>query len=173
MIQMSKREKLYVAIGGGFLVVVLGWMLIVNPYLNGVTDAQNRIETGRQNLRTVVQLYDTYVTQRARLDEIESRIPTGEEFAILSALERLAGESGISNAIEKMEERKQADNVYFQESSVEVSLRRVPLASLIDYLYKIESSKDLMLVRNLQLNTRYDKRDLIDAKIEVSTFRPL
>jgi type II secretory pathway component PulM len=173
MIQMSKREKAYVSIAGGFAGVVLLWLAIVNPYLKGMASAKNRIEEGRQNLRTVVQLYDTYVTRKARMAELERKIPAGSEFAVLSALERLAGEAGISDKIEKMEEHKKPDNLFFQENAVEVSLRRVPLPSLIDYLYKIEASKDLLLVRKLQLSTRYDQRELIDATVEVSTFRPL
>ena len=173
MIRMSKREKVYITVGGAFVGSLLLWLLIVNPYLSGIENAKNRIETGRRDLSRMIELYTTYASLRATVDEIEGRIPDDENFTILSALEQLANEAGVSDQITSMEERNNPDNEFYREMAVEVSLRQVPLRSLIDYLHGIESSPNLLLVSRLTMNTRFNQRNLIDAKVEVASFRPL
>lgn len=173
MIQMSKREKIYAAGGGLFLIVVVGWLALIRPYYNGIDKAQKSIESGRQDLRTMIDLYKGYAELQSQVQELENKIQKDQDFSILSSLEQLASDAGVSDLIDKMEERKPPENNFYKEESVEVSLKRVPLKELIDYMYKIESSANLLLVRKMSLSTRYDQRDMTDAKIEVSSFKPL
>ena len=173
MIQLTSRERVYVAAGGAFLGVVLGWLAIVRPYLHAVDNARQRIETGRADLQKMVEMYKTYGQLQARIADKERKVQQGGAGTILTALEGVAGQAGVASKIESMEERKKPDNDFFRENSVEVSLRKVTLKELVDYLYQSESAPRLLLVRKLSVSTRFDQKGLLDARVEVSSFEPL
>ena len=172
MNRLTPRERIYVVVGGGFLALVLGWLLVVRPYFHAVDNAKRRIETGRADLQKMVEMYKTYSQIETRVAEKEQKIRQGGG-TILTALEGVAGQAGVSALVESMEERKKPDNDFFHEASVEVSLRKISLKELVDYLYQIESAPRLLLVRKIAVSTRFDQKGLLDARVEVSSFEPL
>ena len=56
------------------------------------------------------------------------------------------------------------------ESSVGVELNGVDIRQLMDYLYQVENSSELLQVRNLHL--RPEKDGLLKVSFEVSTLVP-
>ena len=57
----------------------------------------------------------------------------------------------------------------FQEETARVTLRRVPLAKLVGYLYSIENSPDLMTVKVLSIGVDSNDSQLLDVALDAST----
>jgi type II secretory pathway component PulM len=173
MNRLTPRERLYVYVGGAFLAVVVGWFGIVRPYTHAIDRAQARIESGRVDLDRMVELYRTFSEIQARIADKERRIREGGEGTVLTALEGLAAQANVSDKIESMEERKKPANDFYKENAVEVSVRKVTLGELVDFLHQVESAPTLLLVRKLTVSSRFDQKGLLDARVEVSSFEPL
>jgi len=173
MMQLSKRERIYLTVGGGFVGAVLLYLLIISPFFSGISRAEQQIQQGKRDLQTIIGLYKSYTNIQAEFNDLEQRIKNNADFSVLAALEELAAEAGIRDNIDSMQEKPRPDNNYFQESAVEVKLKKVDLKQLMNYMYKIEESPNLLRVRHLIVETRYDDRDVLNARIEVSTFKPL
>jgi hypothetical protein len=59
----------------------------------------------------------------------------------------------------------------YEETSVDVQIKRIPLDKVIDILYKIQRMPSFLKVSKLRLLTRFDDPNLMDASFRVSTFR--
>jgi hypothetical protein len=69
-----------------------------------------------------------------------------------------------------MDKKKQAKNPYYDEDAVEVKMQKVNIIQLITFLYELEYSPKVLRVREMHLDTRFDNKELFDAKILVSKY---
>jgi len=58
----------------------------------------------------------------------------------------------------------------YKESLVEIKLELVTLKQLIDYLYRIESTENVVIVKRFSANENKKKDGYLDAILQVLTF---
>jgi len=58
----------------------------------------------------------------------------------------------------------------YDDSTVEVNVRKVPFNRVIDILYSIQNRDSFLKVSNLRLKTKFDKPELVDVSFKLSTF---
>ena len=91
-----------------------------------------------------------------------------KDFTPLAFLEKLSREMGIKYELTYQEPRKLNDE--HVESRVAVELSGIDIGELMNYLYNVENSPELLLVRNLHLIRGKD--GFLEASFEVSTLVP-
>lgn len=169
---LTNRERKIVLFGGGGLVLFLLLYLVVPFFFN---DNQQTTTVGEQrsDLAAIMHLYKDFENVKASYETIEGKINSDNTFSILTELENLAAQSQIKSNIEAMESKTKPKNEFFLEQAVEVRLIKITLKQLLTFLYSIEYSPKVLRVKKLHLESRFDNADLLNAQIEVSTFKPL
>jgi type II secretory pathway component PulM len=168
---LAPREQLLVGVAAGLLVFALVIFGIVQPVLGASERAGWRLAAAEQELRAVQELRARYDEMNVRLAAVEARIRGGPAGEIFTTLEELARQSAVK--IDSMEPRTSPASDEYRETKVQVSLKGVTLAQLVNYLHRIETAPRLLSVKSLRIRTRGDKQELLDVTFTVSSFEPV
>jgi general secretion pathway protein M len=167
---LSSQERLLVGIAGGLLAAFVLFLAVVNPVLRAASSAAARVGSAEQELEAVRRLRREYDEVHGRLATVEERIRSGPRGEIFTTLEKLASESAVK--IDAMEPRTSPASDAYRETKVQVSLKNVTLAQLVNYLHRIDSSEQVLSIKSLRIRARKDKPDLLDVTFTVSSFEP-
>jgi general secretion pathway protein M len=171
MMAMNERERKLVIFGGGGLAIFVLLYFLLPAFFSA--EETGTVGKQRDDLNAIMQLYKDFSNVRAEYQRIETAINSQSGFSILTELENLASTAEIKNNIESMESRTKPNNEYFRELAVDVRLVKITLKQLLQFLYSVEYSEKVLRVKKLHIEARYDNPDLLNAELEVSTFKPL
>ncbi|HOE26262.1 MAG: type II secretion system protein M [Candidatus Aureabacteria bacterium] len=168
MKKLAPREKKLIAAAAVAIVVFLLIQFAVSPLL-GYYD---RIRTETPAMRRDVRLARRSAARFGALDreigDIRARLAQRtNEFNPYVSLSEIAREEGLSTEAIQMEKKPLEGG--FQEETARVTLKRVPLARLVGYLYRIENSPDLMTVKVLSIGVDSADSHLLDVALDAST----
>ncbi|KKK54471.1 hypothetical protein LCGC14_3084410, partial [marine sediment metagenome] len=93
------------------------------------------------------------------------------DYTLFSFLDRLAGEAGIKDRIAYMKpSTSTTTNGRYKISSVEMKLESISLEELVTYLYKTETSKNLVNIKRISISKTGTEREFLNAILHVETF---
>jgi type II secretory pathway component PulM len=167
---LSSRERLLVLTIGGLLVLALLYLVVVSPIRGAAESASLRVTTAEQELEAVRRLRREYDEVQGRLATVEERIRSGPRGEIFTTLEKLAADSAVK--VDSMEPRTSPASDSYRETKVQVALKGVTLAQLVNYLHRIDSSEQVLSIKSLRIRARKDKPELLDVTFTVSSFEP-
>jgi general secretion pathway protein M len=167
---LNPRERLLVIGAGSMTVLALVLFGVVNPILTASTRAASRVTVAEDQLAAVVRLRQELDEVNARLGSVEQRIRSGPRGEIFTTLEKLASDSAVK--VDSMEPRTSPASDDFKETKVQVVLKGVSLAQLVNYMHRIEASVQVLSIKSLRVRTRKDNPDMLDATFTVSSFEP-
>jgi type II secretory pathway component PulM len=167
---LSSRERLLVLGAGGMLALAVIFLGIVSPILRAATSAGARVGAAEQELEAVRRLRREYDEVHGRLAAVEAQIRNGPRGEIFTTLEKLASDSAVK--VDAMEPRTAPASEAYKETKVQVSLKGVTLAQLVNYLHRIDASEQVLSIKSLRIRTRKDKPELLDVTFTVSSFEP-
>jgi type II secretory pathway component PulM len=168
---LSSQERILVTIAGAGVAAALVFLVIVSPILGAASGAESRVAAAEQELELVRRLRLDYDEVHGRLATVEERIRNGPKGEIFTTLEKLASESMVK--VDSMEPRTSPGSDAYRETKVQVALKSVTLAQLVNYLHKIDSSDQVLSIKSLRIRTRKDKPAFLDATFTVSSFEPV
>lgn len=170
---LNDRERKIVIFGGGGLLAFLLLWFVIPALFSGDDQTAAGTDGSKSDLEAIMMLYKDFANVQAEYKKIEGRINSRKDFKLLTELESLGEKAEISTNIESMEDKPKPKNDYFKEQAVDIRLQKVTLKQLIAFLYSIEYSTNVLRVKKLHVEVRYDNPDLLNAQIEVATFTPL
>lgn len=165
---LQPREQTMALVGVGVALV----LIIVTPLwlANGrLSKLQNTLDLGRKSMNDIVRAIDDYNKKKAELTALETKLKSGFDSNANVTLENLAKQGSIEYDIRAKSTPVPKD--LYNENSIEVSLKKVTLKQLVDYLYQIEYGSHVMRVDRLRLKPSYGNRQQLDAKFEVISFQ--
>jgi general secretion pathway protein M len=167
---LQPRERLFVGGAGAGLVLVLFFMLVIDPLFKHSAELDRQIVTARRQLTELRTMQQDYRRQKSVVDSINSQLKKQQNFAIFSRLEELAGQTGIRNNILYMKPTVSTPSEVYNEESVEIKMEGVTLEQLVRYLHQVENSPQLLKIKRLETKPRFDNRQLLTATFRVSAF---
>jgi type II secretory pathway component PulM len=167
---LSSQERILVTIAAAGVGAALVFLVVVNPILGLAGAADRRVSNAEQELELVRRLRLEYDEVHGRLATVEERIRNGPRGEIFTTLEKLAAEAVVK--VDSMEPRTAPASDAYRETKVQVALKSVTLAQLVNYLHKIDSSNQVLSIKSLRIRTRKDNASLLDATFTVSSFEP-
>jgi len=168
---MSPREQTFALIGAA-VVIVLVVVLPVFVASSRISRLEKDLDQGRRQFRDVVRAIDSYNETRTELARLQQTLAGGFDSSISTTIESIAEKNNMKDQIDSLKAKATAPSDLFEESAVDVRLRRVELKPLIDFLYAIENDPDKMLrIKTLNLKPRYDNKKQLDVTFTVSTYR--
>jgi general secretion pathway protein M len=167
---LSPRERALVLGAGAALAAALLLLGVVLPALRAASSATSRVASAEQELLAVQRLRHQYDEVQGRLAAVEQRIRSGPRGEIFTTLEKLARDSAVK--VDSMEPRTSPASADYRETRVQVALKGVTLAQLVNYLHRIDSSEQVLSIKSLRIRARKDRPEMLDVTFTVSSFEP-
>jgi type II secretory pathway component PulM len=165
---LAPRERMLVLGAGGLTVITIVYFAVVVPVLAIGDRASDRLDGAETAYEVMKRLRSEYDDVHLRLAGVEGRIRRGSRSNLRTVLESMAQKSQVT--VESMEPQAAPTIPPYRETKVEVGLKSVTLPQTVSYLHAIESSNDLLTVKNLRIRSRSDKPQLLDVTFTVSSF---
>lgn len=169
---LSKREKYYVIAGVSLIAVFLVFQLILFPFFDAKDRTRRSIQAKEQTLKEITALSSEYQALKANSGDIQTALKfRSKEFTLFSFLEKHAGRAGVKSNITYMKPSTSSDAGPYKEASVEMKLEKITLKQLVDYLYLVESRKDLVLVKRISVKQTKGSPEYLTALIHLITYQ--
>ena len=168
---LNKRERLGTMLATGVIAFFLITVFIVEPFLGRAANVRNSLKTKAAMLAEMQQWQSEYVALTQQTKISKSRFQRRQKgFTLFSFLDRLAGTSGIKDRISYMKPSKtvQKDSPY-KISRVEMKVEAITLEQLTNYLYSVETSKNMVDVKKISISKKDRKQGLLTAILQVET----
>ncbi len=169
--KLARRERFFVVAALLFIVVFFLFQFLIFPFFT----AKGRIEKGVQaktdalkEMRVLISEFERYKNGSQGIKEALEKRKKG--FTLFSFLEKAAGDADVKEHIKYMKPSTSAGPEPYKESLVEIKLELVTLKQLIAYLYRIESTENVVIVKRFSANENKKKDGYLDAILQVLTF---
>lgn len=169
--KLNKRERYAIMIGAAVLGIFLTVQFIIEPIFSKTEQKKKNLQTKSVMLEQMRQWQVEYdsLTQKTTISQSRFR-DRQKGFTLYAFLNRLAGEAGIKDRITNMKPTKKVQkNSPYKLSRVEMKLDAVTLEQLTNYLYKVETSKNMVDVKKISISKKDKKQGLITAVLQVET----
>ena len=169
--KLNRREK-YIVYGVGCL---LGLLIIVQfvirPFFANKKQLEQNLQTKKLQLGQMRNLQAEYKALKGKMQLSQARVSKrAKGFTLNSFLVQQAGQVGIKDRISSMKPSKTVQkNSKFKISRVEMKLDAITLEQLTAYLYGIETSKNMVMVKKLSISKKDKKQGLINVIMQVET----
>jgi hypothetical protein len=169
---ITKREKYAVWLAGALIAVVILMQVIIFPLVNARQQLNRQIEVQAQTLKEMLVLKANYESTKNVADSEKDRIAgRSSGFTLFSFLDTLAGQVGLKDRIAYMKPSKTTvENSPYDLSVVETKLQNITMKQLASYLYRIETSNNLVRVKGLSISKTGKQAGTIDAVLLAETF---
>ncbi len=169
---ITKREKYAIWIAGALISVVILMQVIIFPLVEKRQQLNRQIEAQSQTLKEMLVLKADYEGTKSIADSERGRIAgRSSGFTLFSFLDTLAGQVGLKDRIAYMKPSKTTlENSPYALSVVETKLQNITMKQLTSYLYRIETSDNLVRVRGLSISKTGKQAGTIDAVLMAETF---
>ncbi len=169
--RLNKRERYAVLVAAAVVFLFVIIQFVITPIMDRQARLQNRLrqkQTILGEMRSMKLEYEALKRENDRFKQNFSARPRG--FTLFSFLDQLAGEAGVKDNIAYMKPSKsRPQNSPYPLSIVELKLEGISIKQLPPYLYKVETSKNMVFIRRISI-TKTGKEGLIDAVLQVETF---
>lgn len=169
---LDDRQRKILMIAGAAVAVILFLWVVVLPRL-GIGGLDTKIESKEAELKEMLRLQHSFEQVKRDFTKIDSAIGRNRDLSLLSELSQIAEKLNIKKGIDSMVSKTKPKNDFYQEEAVEMKIQKITIEELTRLLYEIEHSPKVLRVRKLHVDTRFDDRSLLNATLEVSTFKHL
>jgi general secretion pathway protein M len=169
--KLNKRERYAIMVGVGVAVIFLVFQFFVEPLFSRADQKKKTLQTKAVMLQQMRQWQVEYdaLTQTANVSK--SHFSNRQKgFTLYSFLQQLAGTAGVKNRITYMKPTKKVQkNSPYKLSRVEMKLDAITLEQLTNYLYRVETSKNMVEIKKISITKKDKKQGLITAVLQVET----
>jgi general secretion pathway protein M len=169
--KLNRREK-YIIYAAGCLVGLLILVhFVATPFFESRKQMQRSLQTKKGELEEMRRLQAEHAAMQENLQLSKIRLSKREKgFTLYSFLDRLAGQAGIKDRISSMKPTITIQkNSNYKISRVEMKLDNITLEQLANYLYSVETSKNMVMVKKVSISKKEKKQGLINVILQVET----
>ncbi|NOY53588.1 MAG: type II secretion system protein M [Deltaproteobacteria bacterium] len=149
---ISLREQRMVLASILFLILIFVYSLILGPLMDRNALLNRKIKKKREEITEMVRLRSSVVQDRGGMDRIRKIIEQrGKDFSVFAYLEQLATKAEMKDKIIYIKPQRETPVGRFKESLVQIKLEKIGMEALTRYLYQIETSEDLLYIKNLRM----------------------
>ena len=149
----GKRKTVLILLAGLSVFVTIYYLVLLSPALTRGRALEHYIEKKEDELAGMLELkskQERFKERRSRAEKwLEIR---GKDFTLLSFLEGVSREAGISERIQYMKPLRFQENPGpLRPEGIEMSLDRIDIKQLTALLFKIECSEKLLNIKKLKI----------------------
>ena len=173
MNNLLEREKNILIAGILFVVLFFGFQFGIAPVFEKRDNLTRILKDRQKSLKEMQVLKQQYSTFSNKFDfNAQSLTPRKANFTLFSYLDSLVQQSGIKENVAYMKPTtKKLEKSQYMIAIVKLKLNGVYLKEFIDFLYRIESSKNGVNITSLSLSKAGSNQFLLDAIIETQILK--
>jgi len=164
--ERDRKTVVYTGLGAAVLILYL----IFQFFSSGTGRLEKKAQALQIELKKLDSLRNEYIHSKGRIEELSKSIKTGDE-SLISVVEKILVESRVDRGNFSIKSRTSTSGDLYEETSVDVDLKKIPLDRMVDVLYKIQTTPVFLKVSRFRPQTRFDNPDLMDVSFRVSTFK--
>jgi len=168
---LSKREKIAVTAAAAVILVVAIAQYVITPILNKHKHLQRNVRIKVQTVEEMRMLQAEFNKLARKTKLAKHRFANRKkDFRLFSFLEKLASDAGVKSNITNMKPSSTTSkDASYTISKVEMKLQKVTLSQITAFLYKVETTGNMVFIRRLSLSRTGKKKPYIDAILQVET----
>ena len=153
---MSSRDRtMFIGlIVFGVLVVTGGSAFLMNRVLG---DLEERIDSQSHTLQIMETMASDYRESSEKAEQIEEELSRNTDNDLSAFLEKSAKNTGIGDKLDAVKEKSTSSDGVLQEKLYAVTLSKLELSELSDFLYEVETAGFPMQIQTLKVKTRTKK----------------
>ena len=170
---LGKRERIVVVAGLGLALVIVLYGYVLAPALERSRLLDRLTSQRRSDLEEMVSLQRQYALHARALAEIKEHwLRADDSFSLFSFLEEQASTLGIKEKIVNIKPRNLVYERY-RQFQADVQMEKIPLESLIRYLYRIEHANKPLEVQRLHIRSRPPHEGALNVTMLVSIIQEI
>ncbi len=167
------REQTVLLAGGIIILLflIVEWMVL--PTVDRIQQLNRLVSDKERDLGKFAQLRKSYQHNHVRLDEIKSKLENqGETFSLVSYIEQMTIAQQVNHTVAVLRPNDAAPFEGYQETAVELSLKKITLGQIISFLQALESSPYFIHVKQFSMKSRFSDSSFLDVRLIVSSYVP-
>lgn len=170
---INQRERLILSGAGIILVLLLIVQWGIFPILDHHAELKQQLIDAKSDLSDMALLKAEFKNLSLQADQAKAQISTRDKnFSLLSFLNEIAGQTGLKNKIVNMKPSTVTRrNSPLQIESVEMKFQDVSLEQLMAFLYRVETSPNMVSVRQISITKEDRKQGMVESILQVETFK--
>lgn len=170
---INQRERLILSAAGVLILVFMIVQLGIFPILDHHESLQQQLIAAKNNLDDMALLKAEFKKLTVQADIAKTQLRhRAENFSLLSFLNDTAGQTGLKDKIVNMKpSTSKRRNSTLQIESVEMKFQDVSLEQLLAFLYRVETSPNMVNVRQISITKQDRKEGVVESILQVETFK--
>jgi hypothetical protein len=158
-------NRAMLAIGGG----VLAALIILAVLIGLHSSAKGRLKSYRAARNELLMLRDGYLSLKGKIDALERKRNLTRVQGIIQAVDQVAVPLGLKDKVKSV---KPLGSDSPGEEKAEVTLQAVNMNEMANFLYAIENSPMLLLIRKISLKTSFEDPEMLNMSMTLSLMKP-
>jgi len=161
--RLNQREK--IVVGGGLVVLLalLGWFILLSPWLTSISKFERKIVAHRHSLVKAETMRSQILQLQRQLDGVD--IDKVSQRPLFSQVESLTQQVGVREQLLSMRPQPATIQGEFRQQQVEIRLKKITLSQLVKLLYTIEHRSTGVQVKSLLARPQFADRSLLDVNM--------
>jgi type II secretory pathway component PulM len=165
MINLSSREKRLLILLATVIIAGVFYFLIIKPVSDFKKQSDNSYERNMARLNKLEDLNNSYREILAEKSRLNAAAPDGKGIAPL--VDEIAGALNIAGNKAYLRESPGVIQNGIQKVTTEIKFEGVTIASLLEFINRLENSNSTLKIKNLSINSGIRERSRYDAIITV------
>ena len=165
MINLSSREKRLLMMLATVIIAGVFYFLIIKPVSDFKKQSDNSYERNMARLNKLEDLNNSYREILAEKSRLNAAAPDGKGIAPL--VDEIAGALNIAGNKAYLRESPGVIQNGIQKVTTEIKFEGVTIASLLEFINRLENSNSTLKIKNLSINSGSSERSRYDAIITV------
>jgi len=163
-----KDQKSAMILAGIVSFTLLG--LLIRGAQSELKSLNKSIESRQQAVERIENRTQEYDSLTRELNGLKAR---GLTARLSTFIEEKARESKIADQLDKIQDQRSEDTEFFNETVVEVRLKKVSLSGLTRFMHAVEQSGKAARVQSLRVKPTFQDPRYLEATLEVVGYKPI
>jgi general secretion pathway protein M len=168
--QLEKREKFFLLVGAIFVILMMSFYGIYQPYQQALLKLDKKIAVKQRQIKEIRKLQIEYQSIQKQTDQAYKALTHTGSLSPLAKTESL-----ISNIISRDKLnyiRPQSPQLRgnIRVDNLDIKLEKLSLEQTLQLLWQVESTPSQMQVKNFRIKQRFDNASQLDLTMTVSVY---
>ncbi|MRR15786.1 MAG: hypothetical protein EG826_04950 [Deltaproteobacteria bacterium] len=171
--KLDKRQRYLVIFCAAAVGVALVLALVVFPLWDARVKMKKSAASGQKKLEELVKIDADLTAQEAQISRIRQALASRRaDFTLFSYLEKKAVAAHVRGRIKQMNSVPGVKSPSFEETLIDLSLEKITIKQLTDFLYQIESPSEMIRIKRISIDKMKESPDYISAQLLIASYAP-
>lgn len=169
---LGAREKLYILAGMGIAALILLVQFAILPFWEERERVAKAIDAQEKILKEMNAQLTEYRVLRRDMDSIQRVMASRpSDFTLYTFVERKAREAGVRPNVKAINPSRGMSAGTYEETMADVSLEKITLRQLVQFLYQADSPRDAVRIRKLTVRKSLESPEYLTATVQLATYQ--